>query len=96
MLRMMEAFLGEESFRQGVISYLKTFEYNNAETKDLWDHIQKFSPGVNVARVMDTWTRQMGLPVLIVTQDGDTITVTQKRFTTDINATYDRNESPYK
>lgn len=33
---MLEGMLGEEVFRTGVSSYLKRFEFNNAETDDLW------------------------------------------------------------
>lgn len=33
---MLEATLGEEVFRTGVSTYLKHFEFNNAETDDLW------------------------------------------------------------
>jgi len=95
-IRMLEGFMGNENFRQGVVSYLKTFKYDNAETSDLWHHLQGYGQGVNISRVMDTWTRQMGLPLLTVTRSGDTLTVSQQRFTTDPNSTYDHNTSPYK
>lgn len=29
---------------------------------------------------MDTWTQQVGFPLVIITRDGNTITATQKRF----------------
>lgn len=93
---MLEGFMGADKFREGVVSYLRKYQYNNAETRDLWDHLQLFSSRVNIPRVMDTWTRQMGYPVLTVTQAADTITVTQQRFTADRNATYNPAESQYK
>lgn len=37
---MLEGMLGEEVFRIGVSSYLKRFEFNNAETDDLWKELQ--------------------------------------------------------
>lgn len=29
---------------------------------------------------MDTWTQQMGFPLITITRNGNTITATQKRF----------------
>ncbi|XP_046672950.1 glutamyl aminopeptidase-like isoform X2 [Homalodisca vitripennis] len=96
-IRMLEGFMGEENFREGVKAYLINFQFRNAETNDLWSCLQRYSTvDKNIPHVMDTWTRQMGYPVLTVTQAGDTITLTQQRFTADQNASYDPNESPYK
>ena len=41
---------------------------------------------INVSEVMDTWTLQMGFPVVNVTSDGGKITLTQQRFLADPNA----------
>ncbi len=35
---------------------------------------------IDVKAVMDTWTRQMGYPVVTVRRDGNTITASQSRF----------------
>jgi len=35
---------------------------------------------VEIEEVMDTWTLQMGYPVVTVTQNGDRISATQQRF----------------
>lgn len=43
MIRMLEHMMGEENFAQGVTSYLKEFQFKNAETNDLWAHLQKFA-----------------------------------------------------
>lgn len=37
---MLEGMLGEEVFRVGVSAYLKRYEFNNAETDDLWTELQ--------------------------------------------------------
>lgn len=34
---------------------------------------------------MDTWTRQMGFPLIIVSREGSTITARQKRFILTVN-----------
>ncbi len=54
-------------------------------TADLWSELSKVSSdGLNITRVMDTWTRQMGLPVLTVEQIKPTVyRVTQERYLLD-------------
>ena len=82
-IRMLEGFLGADAFQQGLQAYLRKHEYGNAETRDLWDALAEAS-GQPVSSMMDTWTSQMGYPVLDVntdrTDDGVTIDLTQKRF----------------
>ena len=93
-IRMLERFMGEENFRLGVSEYLKTFAYKNAETQDLWNHLQTYSHGVNITAVMDTWTRQMGYPVVHVARDSNNrLTLSQTRFLADSSLQYDPNES---
>ena len=41
---------------------------------------------IDVAEVMDTWTLQMGFPVINVTEDNGQIVLTQQRFLVDPNA----------
>lgn len=89
MLRMINRFLGEETFRAGVSKYLKRHAFNNAEQDDLWAAFteQAHADGVmnknmNVKDIMDTWTLQTGYPILRVTRDykkGEA-TVSQERF----------------
>ena len=43
LLRMLEQYLGEDRFREGVSHYLRTHEYGNTETNDLWDAIEATS-----------------------------------------------------
>ena len=35
--------------------------------------------------IMDTWTRQMGFPLITISREGSTITATQKRFILTVN-----------
>ena len=76
---MTENFMTEEKFKEGVRSYLKTHQYGNAESKDLWASLTTFAdlPGdLTISKIMDTWTTQAGYPV--VKFNGTTIT--QERF----------------
>ncbi len=41
LLRMLEQYLGEDRFRQGVSHYLDLHSYANTETNDLWDAIEE-------------------------------------------------------
>jgi len=77
-LRQLEQAVGEEVFRKGISKYLKTFAYDVAKSDDLWSAI-----GPDVPKMMDGWTRQTGLPVLIAKRDGKGLTVSQERFFID-------------
>ena len=66
-LRMLEDFMGAEEFRIGIQRFLKKYKYDNAVTADLWRELSRVSSQqLNITRIMDTWTRQMGYPVLTV------------------------------
>ena len=41
---------------------------------------------IDVKSIMDTWTKQMGYPVLNVTRNGDDVIVTQQHFLIDKDA----------
>ncbi len=85
-IRMLENFLGEETFRKGLNRYLSGHMYANAQTQDLWSALEAES-GQPVTAIMDTWVKQMGYPVLQVESDrsdGQTrLSVTQERFVYD-------------
>jgi len=85
-IRMLENFLGEESFRKGLNRYLSSHMYDNARTEDLWSALETES-GRPVTAIMDSWVKQMGYPVLQVESDRTggqtTLSVTQERFVYD-------------
>ena len=47
-VRMLEAYVGEDAFRAGVRTYIKKHAYGNAVTDDLWAAIDKASPPARV------------------------------------------------
>ncbi|KAG8233571.1 hypothetical protein J437_LFUL012935 [Ladona fulva] len=81
-LRMMEDFVGEVTLREGLTLYLQSHKYGNADTDDLWSALsQSANHSINVKVIMDTWTRQMGYPLVTITREGPRkFRATQKRF----------------
>lgn len=79
LLRMLEQYLGESRFREGVSHYLREHEYANTETSDLWDAIE-FTTGEPVRAMMDSWIWQPGYPLVLAALDGDDLVLTQQRF----------------
>jgi puromycin-sensitive aminopeptidase len=67
-LRMLEQYLGPETFRDGIRRYLKDHAHANTVTADLWDALEAVS-GQPVASMMNTWILQGGHPVITV-EDG--------------------------
>ena len=64
-LRMLEQYLGEDRFRDGVRRYLADHAYGNTENTDLWDAIEAVT-GEPVRRIMDSWIFQGGHPIVSV------------------------------
>ena len=87
-LRMLEDFLGAETFREGIHHYLKSHQYGNARTEDLWASLEQVS-GQPITRIMNTWIKQAGYPVLQVSDadaaenGGKALTLSQSRFLYD-------------
>ncbi|MEM9517346.1 MAG: M1 family metallopeptidase [Actinomycetota bacterium] len=86
LVRMLEQYLGEQRFREGVSHYLRAHSYANTETNDLWDAIEATS-GDPVRRIMDSWIWQPGYPLVSasLSPDGATLTVEQHRFRFDVD-----------
>ncbi|XP_012369141.1 glutamyl aminopeptidase [Octodon degus] len=81
-LRMLEDWMTPELFKRGCQIYLQKFQFKNAKTSDFWEALEEAS-NLPIRVVMDTWTSQMGYPVLSVSNKS---TVTQKRFLLDSRA----------
>ncbi|NXV14122.1 AMPE aminopeptidase, partial [Cepphus grylle] len=81
-LRMLQDWITPELFQKGCQAYLKKHHFQNAKTQQFWEALEEAS-NKPVKEVMDTWTRQMGYPVL---EMGNNSVFTQKRFLLDPNA----------
>lgn len=80
-LRMISTYLGEDVFMEGIRQYLKKHAYGNTETGDLWAALSAAS-GKDVKKTMEIWTKNVGYPVVSVTENADkkSIHVKQNRF----------------
>ena len=83
-VRLLEGYLGIDEFQKGIQKYIGTFEYRNANTADLWAQLES-SSGKPVKEIMEGWTKQVGFPLLTLSegrQDGKAVVfdVTQRRF----------------
>jgi aminopeptidase N len=82
-LRMLEAYLGEDTFRAGVNAYIKQHEYANATAEDFWDAQAKTSKKP-VDQIMPTWVKQAGVPMIDVKSqcsgNSTTVDLTQQRY----------------
>ncbi|XP_053191825.1 glutamyl aminopeptidase [Scomber japonicus] len=84
-LRMLESWMGKDMFRDGCRKYLKDYHFQNAKTANFWASLAEVS-GLPVEQVMDTWTKQMGYPVLDLSVSNTNARLSQKRFLLDPNA----------
>ena len=82
-LRMLEAYLGPETFRAGVNAYLKAHAYGNATESDFWSALAAAS-SKPVDKIMATFVNQPGAPLVTVRSQclgGRTqVTLSQKRY----------------
>ncbi|GIY10547.1 glutamyl aminopeptidase [Caerostris extrusa] len=83
-LRMLENYMGDD-FREGIFAYLTKHSFGNAKTQDLWNALTAASKqGMDVGRMMDTWTGQMNYPYISVECPlADICAVQQHRYLED-------------
>jgi len=84
LLRMLETFLGEEVFRSGLQKYISTHKYSNTTAGDLWAALEDCSK-IPVAKIMDSWLKQTGYPIIDVKLEGQKLVLSQKRFLLEQN-----------
>ncbi|PYJ99852.1 MAG: aminopeptidase [Verrucomicrobia bacterium] len=80
-LRMLESFVGEDVFREGIRRYVAAHKYSNSTTADLWNALSE-SSGQPIAEIAAGWTEQPGFPMVKVKRgEGGKVSLTQERFT---------------
>jgi aminopeptidase N/puromycin-sensitive aminopeptidase len=78
-LRMIESYIGEESFQKGINLYIKEHSYANAAAEDFWGALTRAS-GKPVDKIMSSFVTQAGIPLISASRQGDKLSLTQRRY----------------
>ena len=78
-LRQIKGYIGDDDFKKGVRLYLENFAYGCAASRNLWESFEHAS-NKPVIEMMKTWIEQAGYPILEAKRTGSLLTLTQKRF----------------
>jgi aminopeptidase N len=90
-IRMLEAYVGEDAWRNGVRAYMQAHAYGNTVSDDLWQQIEK-AARKPVTAIAHDFTLQPGVPLIRVSApvcrsgpDGGStsVTLTQEEFSRD-------------
>lgn len=78
-IRMLAEYIGEDNFKYGLQYYLKKHSYKNTETVNLWEAFEKVSKKP-IKKIMNTWTKQMGYPLIEVISNKKYSEISQEKF----------------
>ena len=90
-IRMLEAYVGETAFRDGVRRYMAAHAYGNTVTDDLWREIDQGGAGRPITDIAHDFTLQAGVPLIregeVSCQGGNTtLALSQARYGIDDRA----------
>ncbi|MDX3910183.1 MAG: M1 family metallopeptidase [Sphingobium sp.] len=94
-ISMLEAFAGEDVWRTGIRSYMKTHAYGNTLTDDLWRAVET-AGAKGLVTIAHDFTTQPGIPLVTVDSaqckgGSTTLTLTQGEYSRDA-----RNKTPLR
>jgi len=81
-IRMIEAYAGEDAFRAGVRNYMAAHAYSNTVSDDLWREIEA-SSSAPVLGIAHDFTTQPGVPLVEARRKGPEVSLSQGRFRID-------------
>ena len=88
-LRMIEGYLGEDVFREGVRIYLKRHAEANASADDFWKALDEAS-GQDVTKIVNAWIHESGHPLVDIrareADGGLELELSQARYFSDTDA----------
>jgi puromycin-sensitive aminopeptidase len=88
-LRMIEGYLGEDAFREGVRIYLKRHAEANASADDFWRALDE-SSGQDVTSIANAWIKEPGHPLVDIrareADGGVELELSQTRYFSDTDA----------
>lgn len=83
-IRQLNEYMGDESFKEGLRLYLNRHKYKNAATSDLWKALSEKS-GKDISSLMEAWTKKTGYPLVTLKEESSSenkrvLSVEQARF----------------
>ncbi|PWA60435.1 hypothetical protein CTI12_AA379010 [Artemisia annua] len=78
-IRMLQSYLGADVFQRALAKYIKKHACSNAKTEDLWAVLEEES-NQPVNKLMNSWTKQMGYPVVSVSLKDNKLEFEQRQF----------------
>lgn len=86
-LAMLEAYAGEDTWRQGIRSYMAAHKFGNSHTIDLWNAVEA-AGATGLTRIATDFTTQPGIPLVKVAAQScaagkTTLSLVQDEFTRD-------------
>lgn len=81
-INMVEAWVGEDRFRDALRAYMKKHAYGNTVSDDLWSAVEAAS-GQPIREIAHDFTSQPGVPLIKVTSLGSAWRLSQRRFGVD-------------
>jgi len=85
-ISMLEAYAGEDVWRDGIRTYISTHKYGNTVSDDLWQAVEQ-AGATGITDIAHDFTRQPGVPLVTVTahcSGGQTaLSLTQGEFSRD-------------
>ncbi|XP_025405726.1 aminopeptidase N-like isoform X2 [Sipha flava] len=87
-LRMLQYTVTEKNFKEALNFYLKANRYEAATPEKLWNAFEnvlyeadyELGENVNVTLFMNSWTEQVGYPLVTISKVNDSLSITQERF----------------
>src|SRR5450631_2858928 len=83
LIRMLESYLGEATFTDGICEYMAAHAYGNTTTADLWQALES-AAGKPVTGIAASFTEQDGVPLIVAetscSGDVQRLTLRQDRF----------------
>ncbi|MBI2549344.1 M1 family metallopeptidase [Candidatus Woesearchaeota archaeon] len=76
-LHMVESYLGEHKFQQGVQAYLQTHQFGSTDARDLWSAL---SSRKDVAKLAEAWVSRAGIPCVSAHRTENGLRVSQKQL----------------
>ena len=79
---MIAAWLGEETFREGVRRHIAAHRFGNATSEDFFAALAHVAGNPALVPALRSFVEQQGVPLIALRRDGDKVHVVQLRYTT--------------